>query len=105
MARLARDVGTVLERLDLHEVTLVGYSFGGQVALALAGEDSSRLRRLVLVCSHGARASRSDGFPFGRDADRTEQALVRAERERRPSARRMNILSGFHSDPDPDLVD
>lgn len=105
MARLALDVGTVLERLDLHDVTLVGYSFGGQIALALAGLAPARLRGLVLVCSHGVRASRSEEFPFGRPADRTEEVLVRAERERRPSARRTNILSGFHSDPDSDLVD
>jgi pimeloyl-ACP methyl ester carboxylesterase len=92
MERLALDVATGLERLDLRDVTLVGYSFGGQTALALAALAPERLRRLVLVCSHGVR-------------DRTEEALVRGERERRPSARRRNILSGFHSDPDPDLVD
>ena len=91
MARLALDVGTVLESLDLRDVTLVGHSFGGQIALALAGGDSDRLRRLVLVCSHGARASRSDDFPFGRQADRVGQESIRVVSAASKRSRASNI--------------
>jgi pimeloyl-ACP methyl ester carboxylesterase len=107
MPRLAADVLAVLEGLDLRDVALVGHSFGGQVALAVAGISAGpeRVRRLVLVGSHGVRASRSEDFPFGRAADKTEAALVSAERDRRPAARRANIAGAFLAEPDPDLVD
>src|SRR3984893_13093914 len=63
--RLAADVSSALEALDLREVTFVGWSFGGQIGLRLAGGGSARVARLVLVCSNGVRASRSEGVPVG----------------------------------------
>lgn len=105
MDRMVADVHTVLERLDLSDVSLVGYSFGGQIGLALAVAHPERLRRLILVCSNGVRASRGDGFPFGRVPEAAEKAAVRAERAGRPAARRASVLRGFHREPDPDLLD
>jgi pimeloyl-ACP methyl ester carboxylesterase len=104
--RLADDVGAVLEALDLREVTLVGWSFGGQVALRLAAAAPAgeRVGRLVLVCSYGVRASRSEAFPFGPDPDALASALIAGERERRPAARRQTITSGFAGNADPDAV-
>ncbi len=102
---LAGDVDAVLEALDLSHARLVGYSFGGQVALRLAATHPGRLSRLVLLCSNGVRASRSDAFPYGPPAAKLEAALVKGERERRPAARRANVVSGFRSEPDPALVD
>ena len=103
--RLADDVLEVLESLDLQEVTLVGWSFGGQVAFRLAARSPERLRQLVLIASNGVRASRSEEFPFGPDADALETALVRAEDEARTSSRRRAIRSGFHEEPEPELLD
>jgi pimeloyl-ACP methyl ester carboxylesterase len=103
--RLAQDVQVVLEDMDLRDVTLVGWSFGGQVGFQLAASAPERLARLVLVCSHGVRASRSDEFPFGAPADVLEKALVRGEIEARLQSRRSTIRSGFHGEPDADLVD
>ena len=101
---LAGGVGAVLEALDLHDVRLVGYSFGGQIGLRLAATSPGRLSRLVLLCSNGVRASRSDEFPFGPPPDKLEAALVRGERERRAAARRANVVSAFRTDPDPTLA-
>jgi pimeloyl-ACP methyl ester carboxylesterase len=102
---LAGDVAEVLDTLDLTDVRLVGYSFGGQIGLRLAATRPDRLSRLILLCSHGVRASRSDTFPFGPPPDKLEAALVRAEQERGPEARRANVRSGFRSEPDPAVVD
>lgn len=102
---LAGDVDAVLEAMDLADVRLVGYSFGGQVALRLASTRPDRLSRLLLLCSNGVRSSRSDAFPYGPPADRLEAALVKGEREQRAAARRANVVSGFRSEPDPALVD
>lgn len=48
-AAQARRVLRLIESLRGHEVTLVGHSFGAGPALEAALQDSSRLRRLVLV--------------------------------------------------------
>ena len=44
---MVRDVGTMLDELELHETDLVGYSMGASTALQFAARDD-RLRRLVL---------------------------------------------------------
>src|ERR1700676_1227328 len=47
---LSDDLQTVLEQLDLREVTLVGQSMGcGEVVRYLSRHGSSRIRRIVLV--------------------------------------------------------
>jgi non-heme chloroperoxidase len=105
VARLAADVKAVLDTLDLREVTLVGWSFGGQVALALSATSPERISRLVLVCSNGVRASRGKNYPFGAPADALLGALVRGEREDRIAARHKTIASGFHAEPDPRVLE
>jgi sigma-B regulation protein RsbQ len=47
----ARDVLEICEALDLQDVTLVGHSAGGMMALAAAATDPRRLGRLVLLAS------------------------------------------------------
>jgi pimeloyl-ACP methyl ester carboxylesterase len=104
--RLAADVETVLAALDLRDVTLVGWSFGGQISLYLAAHAPERLAQLVLVCSNGVRgAARTDEFPFGAPEDALYEALVRGEREDRIAARHKTIRSGFGGEPDPAVVD
>lgn len=105
MERLSLDVEDVLDVLDLRDVALVGWSFGGQVALRLAARSPERLARLALVGSNGVRASRSEQFPFGPPGDKVEAALVRAEIERRIATRRKTVASGFLREPDPELLD
>lgn len=105
IARLSGDLAAVLEAMDASGVTVVGWSFGGQVAFHLASERPDLVARLVLVGSNGVRASRSAGFPFGRPPEMLEPALVRAEQEDRAAARRDTIVSGFAGPPDRDLVD
>jgi pimeloyl-ACP methyl ester carboxylesterase len=102
--RLARDVQAVLAQLDLTGVTLVGWSFGGQVAFRIAAAAPERLSQLVLVASNGVRASRSAEFPFGAPPEELEPSLIRAELTSRAAARRSTILSGFHQVPDEDTL-
>jgi pimeloyl-ACP methyl ester carboxylesterase len=102
--RLAQDLMTVLRRLHVTDCTLVGWSFGGQVAFRAAAENPGRIAQLVLVGSNGVRASRSDGFPFGRPAEEGEQWMVSAERRDRVAARRATIAAGFHRPPEPSVL-
>ena len=63
--RLAADLVTALEQLGVRDATLVGHSFGGQVAFRASAIAPQFVSKLVLVGSNAVRASRSDGFPFG----------------------------------------
>jgi pimeloyl-ACP methyl ester carboxylesterase len=101
--RLAADVECVLDRLGVSGAALVGWSFGGQVAFRLAA--TVRFARLVLVSSGGVRASRSDGFPFGRAPDELERALVAGELSDRIAARRRTLRGGFHREPSEATLD
>jgi non-heme chloroperoxidase len=105
--RLALDVVTVLDRLELTDVALVGHSFGAQIGLLVAASAPGRLDRLALVSSNGVRAARSAEFPFGADAGRLERALIRGELADRAGARRQNVRAGFPASavPDPALVE
>jgi non-heme chloroperoxidase len=59
---LSDDLAAIIERLDLTEVTLVGFSMGsGEVARYLSHHGSSRIARTVLV---GAVAPNTDGGLF-----------------------------------------
>lgn len=102
--RLALDVERVLDELDLRALTLVGWSFGGQVAFRVAASAADRVAQLALVGSNAVRASRSDEFPFGRPPEELEPALIGAEENGRIAARRATIASGFHRPPDEDTL-
>lgn len=102
--RLAHDLRSALDQLAVDEYTLVGWSFGGQVAFRVAAEDR-RVRRLVLVGSNGVRASRSEEFPFGRYAKDVEGPLVAHEKSDRMAARRSTMATAFHRAPSPELID
>jgi non-heme chloroperoxidase len=105
--RHSLDVAAVLEELDLREVTLVGWSFGGQVCFHLAGTAPARIAQLVLVCSNGVRASRSADYPFGGPPDKVQQLMVQAELDDRIGARVASLQMGFPvgMGPRPDLLD
>src|SRR5260370_30206892 len=53
VADLALTYLELLERLDLHEVMVVGFSMGGWIASELAVRDTARLSSLVLVDAVG----------------------------------------------------
>lgn len=103
--RLAEDIQVVIEHLDLHAVTLVGWSFGGQVGFRVAASLPDRVAQLILVASNGVRASRSEEFPFGQPPEKLEEATISGEKKNRVSARWESIASGFHGDPDGPTLD
>jgi pimeloyl-[acyl-carrier protein] methyl ester esterase len=80
---LAGDLAALLERLDLHRVTLVGWSLGAQVALAALPAIRHRVRGLGLV-SATPRFTAADGWPHGLAPQAVE---VLAHRVRRDPAR------------------
>lgn len=103
--RLAADLVTTLDRLELKSATLVGHSFGGQVAFRAAAAAPELITGLVLVGSNGVRASRSEDFPFGGPPGPLLEGLLAEEHTNRVSARYRTIGSAFAHEPDPRLVD
>ena len=104
MDRLAADIVAVLDHLDLRDVTLVGWSFGAQMAMRVAVTAPERLAQVLFVGSNAVRASASAEFPFGGDGEDLERRLVRLEQTRRIETRRRTIAAAFHAAPDPDVI-
>jgi pimeloyl-ACP methyl ester carboxylesterase len=52
---IGRDLAVVVQRLGLRQVDVMGYSFGGAIALQLAFQHPTLVRRLVLVSTPYAR--------------------------------------------------
>jgi len=73
---LADDLGGLIERLELQDVTLVGHSMGcGEVVRYLTRHGSASISRLVLVSTITPFALKTDDNPDG--SDRAALALVR----------------------------
>jgi pimeloyl-ACP methyl ester carboxylesterase len=81
LERMAADVAEVMAQLDLDDVTLVGHSMGGMVALRLLGADRAlaagegRVRALVLAATT-ANATKGRGFPGMSDLVAAAQPLL-----------------------------
>lgn len=104
LERLTDDLAAVLDALALRDVTLVGHSFGGQVAFRLAAERPDLVTRLVLVGSNGVRASRSADFPFGAPPEQVLPGLLQDEEENRVTSRRRALVSAFARKPAEEVV-
>ena len=74
-----RDLRLLFERLDLHDVLLVGWSLGAQVALQLRATTERRLHGLVLV-SGTPRFTACGDFPHGLQASELQGMRVRVRR-------------------------
>ena len=103
--RLAADLVTALNRLDIGSATVVGHSFGGQVAFRAAAAAPELITGLVLVGSNGVRASRSESFPFGAPPAPMLEAMLADEHADRIGARYRTIASAFAGEPDQRTVD
>jgi pimeloyl-ACP methyl ester carboxylesterase len=98
IARHISDVACVLDDLDLTDVVLVGWSFGGAVAFGLAAARPDRIAKLMVVGSNAVRFQPDDGFPYGLDPA-IGGALLAGEREARPAVRHGALHASFHHLP------
>jgi len=77
---LSADVDVLLQKLDLHDVTLVGFSLGtGEVARYIGRFGTSRIRSAVLIESLTPTFAQSDDNPKGVDeagVKGVQQAIV-----------------------------
>jgi pimeloyl-ACP methyl ester carboxylesterase len=69
----------VLDQLALGQVHLVGHSFGGRIAIALASSYPQRVGKLVLTGSAGIRPTRSLGYHLRVRLFKLMRGLVRSK--------------------------
>lgn len=80
---LADDIQAVLEELDLHGVTLVGFSMGGAEALRyLSRHGSNRVSKLVLLGAAAPRLLKSPDFEEGVDKAVFDEMIENAIQDR-----------------------
>jgi pimeloyl-ACP methyl ester carboxylesterase len=78
LATLTADLATLIDRLDLHGITLVGHSLGtGEAVRYLSRYGSARVARLVLIAPITPFALKTPDNPEG-----TERSVMEAGRER-----------------------
>lgn len=81
--RFADDLKSVLDALDLHDVTLVGFSLGAGEALRYMSRHlGQRVSRLALVSSVTPSMTRSKDNPEGADEARFEDICTRIRADR-----------------------
>jgi non-heme chloroperoxidase len=90
--RHAADVAALLDHLDLHDVTLLGWSFGGMVAMRAAAAYDERLAQVVLLNAAGPKYLVGDGVAHGHTPEDLAAWLVR-ERDDLASWRRFTMAS------------
>ncbi len=82
-----RDLRAILTGLGLNDITLVGWSMGGAIALKYIRDVGERVARLVLVGAAAPRFTQEPDQPFGLSTD-VMPALLEAERSNSPDARK-----------------
>jgi len=80
---LSDDLAAVLDRLDLHDVTLVGHSMGcGEVARYLSRHGTKRVARVVLTSAITPMVGRRPDDPEGRGLANIEAFIAGLKRDR-----------------------
>jgi pimeloyl-ACP methyl ester carboxylesterase len=99
---LAGDLAFLLDRLELEDVTLVGWSMGCSVSLQLLEAPAPRIGRLVLV-NGPLRLTRTDGYTHGLTEEELAGYIVDVERHWPLRERR--FLADSLLAPEPEHVD
>lgn len=89
-----RDLAVLMDRLDLRDVTLVGWSMGGHIGLRYAQTVVVPVTRLVITGS-GPRFLKASDAPFGGEPD-SAQALCDAVRYNRVETIAGLYQNNFH---------
>jgi len=79
-----QDIKKVLEKLDLSDAVLVGFSMGGAIALRLAAtDDETRISKLVLAGAAAPIWTQRDDFPYNLPKNAVDE-LIKLNSKDRP---------------------
>ncbi|ANE46933.1 alpha/beta hydrolase [Paenibacillus swuensis] len=81
--RMSDDVRNVIERLQLNEVTLAGFSMGGAVALRyMRRHAGSRISKLALLAAAAPSFTQKPGYPYGMKPEEVNKLIEQTFRDR-----------------------
>ncbi|MDM7939738.1 MAG: alpha/beta hydrolase [Methanothrix sp.] len=97
----AQDIRKVIEKLDLQDVLLAGFSMGGAIAMHYAAlQKDTRVTRLALMGAAGPLFSKRADNPHGTPLEEIEEKLAAAYRDRSKLARDLGMVN-FHTTASP----
>ncbi len=80
---LADDLAELIEHLNLHEVTLIGHSIGGdEIIRYLTCPGSARIARIALLAANGPFRLKTTGNPEGMDKSVFEEMAASLAKDR-----------------------
>ena len=94
------DVVSLMNDSDLHNVTLVGHSYGGRVITGVTARIPGRIGHVVFIDAHAPVADDSGPSEERRECCRTF-AVRRRARQCGEAARRASLRSGLGARPRP----
>lgn len=81
--RLADDVRMVIETLGLEEVTLVGFSMGGPIAIRyMARHSGYKVSKLALLAAAAPSFTKRKGYPFGMTKEEVNNLIMKTYKNR-----------------------
>jgi non-heme chloroperoxidase len=102
---LSGDLATLLDRLDLRDVTLVGHSMGaGEVVRYLARHGTARIAHVLLVAPTTPFALKTQDNPEGIDRAVYDKFVAALEADR-PAYFKAGLPNFLGKDADPETVD
>ena len=100
----SKDLLCLMESLNLENVTLVGWSFGGALAIKYAATIGERLLQLVLVGPGAPRFTNSDDWSYGVPPEVAQSFLQREATERIPY-RKFIMEQTFYKEVSKEIMD
>lgn len=81
--RLAEDVHKVIEKLNLHDIILVGFSMGGPIVIKYMSKyNNDRVSKLVLLAAAAPSFTQHPGYPYGMTKEQIDELLVQTYHDR-----------------------
>lgn len=81
--QLADDIHCVIEKLDLHNIVLVGFSMGGPIVIKYMSKyHNDRVSKLVLLAAAAPSFTEHKDYPYGMTKEQVDQLLVQTYHNR-----------------------
>lgn len=81
--RMADDIRVILDTLDLQNITLVGFSMGGAIAIRyMARHSNHRVTKLALLSTAAPSFSKTERYPYGMTKEEVDNIILNTYKDR-----------------------
>ena len=103
--RLADDVRLVIEELNLRNITLIGFSMGGAIAIRyMSRYKKSRVKKLALIAAAAPAFTQREDYPYGMTKEGVNNLILNTY-ENRPKMIADFGKNFFNNEVTPEFVD